>query len=101
MNRTIKVTVVREALVTVTIDDSVIDKKTLSTIESHFDGDLGDTDGWSDPEYVETSEDIRLYNYAKWAALQKLGDESEFITLDKGHTKALVNYTDLEVSFEE
>lgn len=101
MNRTITVTVTREASVTVTIDDSIIDKEALSVIENYFDGELGDTDDWDDPEYVESSDDVKLYNYAKWAALQKLGDESEFITLDEGHTKASVNYTNLEVSFEE
>ena len=101
MNRTIKVTVTREAEVSVTIDDSIIDKEALSAIESHFDGELGDTDDWEDPEYVDGPEDVRLYNYAKWAALQILGDESEFITLVEGHTKASVNYTNLEVSFEE
>lgn len=101
MHRTIKVTVTREAEVLVTIDDSIIDKEALLAIESHFDGELGDTDDWEDPEYVESPEDVRLYNYAKWAALQILGDESEFITLVEGHTKALVNYTNLTVSFEE
>lgn len=101
MNRIIKVTVIREAKVTVTIDDSVIDRKTLSAIETHFDGELGETESWSDPEYVQSKKDIRLYNYAKWSALQKLGDENEFITLEKEHTKASVNYTNLEVSFEE
>lgn len=101
MSRTIKVTVTREAEVTVTIDESVIDKEALSAIEKHFDGDLCDTEGWFDPEYVEGKNDVRLYNYAKWAALHRLGEESEFITLDEAHTKASVNYTDLEVSFEE
>lgn len=101
MNRTITVTVTREASVTVTIDDSVIDKRALSGIALHFDGELGDTEDWSDPEYVEDNNDIWLYNYAKWAALHKLGDESEFITLDEEHTKAEVIYKDLEVSFEE
>lgn len=101
MNRTIKVIVTREAEVAVTIDDSVIDKEALSAIEAHFDGELGDTDDWVDPEYVESPEEVRLYNYVKWAALQKLGDESEFMTLDEEHTKASVNYTNVEVSFEE
>lgn len=101
MNRIITVTVIREASVTVTIDDSIIDKEALSAIENHFDNELDDKDNWNDPEYVESSDDVRLYNYAKWAAFQILGDESEFITLDEGHTKASVNYTDLEVSFEE
>lgn len=101
MNRTITVTVTREASVTVTIDDNVINKETLSAIEQHFDGELGDTDDWDDPEYVKGENEVKLYNYAKWAALQKLGVENEFITLDKGHTKAVVKYEDLEVSFEE
>lgn len=101
MNRTITVTVIREASVTVTIDDNIIDKEALSAIEQHFDGELGDTDNWVDPEYVEGDNEVKLYNYAKWAALHKLGEESEFVTLNEGHTKAVVEYEDLSVSFEE
>lgn len=101
MNRTITVTVIREASVTVTIDDNIIDKKVLSAIEQHFDGELGDTDNWTDPEYVEGDNEVKFYNYAKWAALHKLGVENEFITLNEGYTKAVVVYEDLEVSFEE
>lgn len=101
MKRKITVKVIREASVTVTIDDSVIDEKTLSVIEDQFDNELGDTNDWTDSEYVEDENDVKLYNYAKWAALHKLGVENEFISLDRGHTQAVTVYEDLEVSFEE
>ena len=107
MKREIIVTVTREATVKVTIDDSVITEDILKTIDENFVG-LKERDDWECPQCLEEDEDedkvhkdVLLYNYAKYAALHELGDESEFITLNKEHTETEFIYKVIEVEFDE
>lgn len=100
MKRKINVTITREACVEIEIDDTVIDGQQLLMIEQGF-ADLEDIDDWDNNFEIDNCDDIRLYNYAKIAALHKLGVESEFINIDGDHTKAKVHYSCIEVDFED
>ncbi len=92
-------------MVRVSVDENVVDKSTLNVIQQQFDEDLFDfTSTDTSLRSVEdkfTEEEIGYMNYAKYAAMHKIGLESEFITLDKGHTKAIIDSDDFEYDFDE
>lgn len=100
MKRKITITLKREVSVEVVIDESVINEKILDAINDNFDNTIYDQ-----PESCRdelSKNDRGLYNYALTAAIVASGmGESEFITLGKEHTKAVVGYDDVSGVFEE
>lgn len=96
----IQVTLQREVIVEVLIDEMIIDKSTIDTISNHFDDEIYDQ-----PESCEdelSKYECGLYNYARSAAIVAAGiGDAEYIALDKGHTTAKVESDYLESSFEK
>lgn len=94
----IVVEVQRTTQIEVLIDENIVNKRTLDAIQYMYDEDLYDLsniDTSISEEYL-TREDVGYYNYARYAALQKLGRDFEFVNLERGHTNAKIlsdNYT--------
>lgn len=98
------VTIKRETQVKVTIDETIVDKETLNAIQNGFDEDLFELDcnvTQSACEEDYTEEEIGYMNYAKYAAMHKIDLTSEFITLERGHTKAVVEEDNFEFDINE
>lgn len=98
----ITIVVKRETTVKVTIDESVVDAKTLHGIQQSFDEDFLDATGCF-PELDAdnlSDEEAGYINYARCAAMHAIGIEHEFITLDRSHTKAHIEYDDFEFELE-
>lgn len=96
--RKIIVEVQRTTQIEVLIDEDVVDKRTLDAIQFLYDENLYDFSNieTSLDEDGLTKEDVGYYNYARYAALEKLGRDIEFINLERGHTNAKIlsdNYT--------
>lgn len=94
----------RETQVKVTIDETIVDKEALNAIQSGFDEELFKLDCTVTQSACEenyTEEEIGYMNYAKHAAMHRIDLTSEFITLERGHTKAIVQEDDFEFDINE
>ena len=98
------VTIRRETQIKITIDENIVDKEALDAIQYNFDEDLFELDSCVDQcacEDTYTQEEIGYMNYAKHSAMHKIGLTNEFITLEREHTKALIEQDDFEFDINE
>lgn len=96
----IQVTLQREVIVEVLIDETIVDKSAINAISNHFDNGICNEPKECEDELSEY--ECGLYNYARSAAIVAAGiGDVEYIALDKGHTTAKVESDYLESSFEK
>lgn len=101
--RKIIVEVQRTTQIEVLIDEDIVNKRALDAIQCMYDEDLYNLSNINtsvSEEYL-TREDVGYYNYARYAALQKLGRDFEFINLERWHTNAKILSDDYTFEFDE
>ena len=96
----IEVTLKREIVVEVLIDESVIDLYTLERIKDLYDPNIFREPTTCDDKL--TKYEIGMYAYAVKAAEKKVGtNQDEYICFNQGHTHANILFEESKAGFEK